>query len=88
MLGLPECLRWYRRPLRRSGLRHMSPALASHHELASLGVIGRDWVRCATGGAHRVARRCGRATARALVGHKRVLDDDAEGVRTFFGFEH
>ena len=66
---------------------HVTAASASHHELTSCGVIGRDWVGCATGGAHRVPRRCGRPIACGLVGHEMLLDDGAEGVRTFSGFE-
>ena len=34
-----------------------------------------------------VTRRCGRRTTCGVVGHKILLDDDAEGVRTFVGFE-
>ena len=86
--GCPSVLERYRRPLRRSGLRHMSPQ--PRHRITSSPVAASS-VAIGSGvphdGAHRVPRRCGRPTARGLVGHEILLDDDAEGVRTFFGFE-
>ena len=66
---------------------HVTAASASHHELAS-----RRRHRSRLGPVcHR--RRTSRsqkmrpAYRLRLVGHEMLLDDDAEGVRTFFGFE-